>query len=311
MRFVFSFMRRRAMALFVAGICVGFAAPDLARACAPALYGAALLSMFLAAVRLDWPAVGRQLRRPWLAMAVILAAMGALPLVASAVCRLVLPADSALAAALTVAASGPPLSSATAYAVFLGLDSALCLIATVSAMALAPLLMPPLVLGLIGIQSDLSILDFAVRLAVMVGVSLAGGLLIRGLFGPAWVEREADWLDGTLVLSILVVEIGVMDGVQAVVVDDPAKALVYLLAAFALNLAMSLSALLAAPWLDRRRLLSVALLLGNRNGMLLLATFGVGAEADVRLFLVLIQVPLAVMPSVFALICRRVLGPAE
>jgi predicted Na+-dependent transporter len=192
--------------------------------------------------------------------------------------------------------------------VFLGLDSALCLVATVVAMALAPVIMPPLVLGLLGVESDLSILDFALRLAVMVAASLAGGLLIRGLLGPAWIERRADWIDGALVLSILVVEIGVMDGVQDVVLEHPAKALGYLLAAFALNVAMSLAALLAAPWLDRRRLLSAALLLGNRNGMLLLATFGAGAEPDVRLFLVLIQVPLATMPYVFSLLCRRA-GP--
>jgi len=307
MRLLFAFLRRRAMALLIAGICIGFAAPDLARAFAPALYVAALASMFLSAVRLDWPGVGSQLRRPWLALAVVAAAMGAAPVAVYAVCSLALEPGSPLAAALTVAASGPPLSSAAAYAVFIGLDSALCLIATVAAMALAPILMPPLVLGLLGIESDLSVADFALRLAVMVGVSLAGGLLIRGLLGAAWVERRADWIDGTLVLSILVVEIGVMDGVQQVVLDEPAKALGYLLAAFALNLVMSASAFLVAPWLDRRRLLSVALILGNRNGMLLLATFGAGAEPDVRLFLVLIQVPLAVMPWMFSQLCRRVL----
>jgi BASS family bile acid:Na+ symporter len=313
MRMLFAFLGRRAMWLLIAAFVLGIAWPALAALLAPAVYGAALASMFLGAVRLDWPGLARNLRRPGLALSLIASVLVGMPLAVNLLTGWALPAGSPLGIAMTLAAAGPPLGSAAAYAVLLGLDSALCLITIVPAMTLAPLVMPPLVLGLIGIEASIDIATFATRLGVMVSVSLAGGFLVRLVFGARWIDRNAVWIDGSLVLSVLVVTCGVMHGMQAVLLGEPGKALVYTAAAFALNIGMSLAILPLAPFLDRRRLLSAGLLLGNRNGVLLLASFGDAAGPDVYLFLVLIQIPLATMPLVYAGVIRLLLaqGPRK
>lgn len=307
---VFAWARRRAPLLLVAAVVLGIAWPGLAEALAPAVYWAALGSMFLGAVRLDWPGLASNLRRPGLALLLIALVLVGMPVAVNLLTGWLLPAGSPLIAAMTLAAAGPPLGSAAAYAVFLGLDSALCLVTTVPALALSPLITPPLVLGLIGIESNLDIGTFAARLAIMVAVSLAGGFTARRLFGQSWIDRNADWIDGSLVFTVLTVTCGVMHGLQAVLLGEPEKALVYTAAAFALNIGMSLAMLPLAPFLDRKRLLSAGLVLGNRNGVLLLVSFGDAAGPEVYLFLVLIQIPLAIMPLVYAGVVRLLLPPA-
>ncbi|MBM3491546.1 MAG: hypothetical protein FJX68_14085 [Alphaproteobacteria bacterium] len=307
MRALFAFLGRRATWLLIAAFLLGIGWPALAELLAPTVYWAALASMFLGAVRLDWPGLARNLRRPGLALALIALVLVGLPIAVNGLTGWLLPAGSPLVTAMTLAAAGPPLGSAAAYAVLLGLDSALCLVATVPAMALAPLVMPPLVLGLIGIEADIDIATFALRLGVMVAVSLAGGFLVRLAFGPRWIELNAVWIDGSLVASVLLVTCGVMQGMQAVLLGEPAKAALYTGAAFALNIGMSLAMLPLAPFIDRKRLLSAGLVLGNRNGVLLLVSFGDAAGPDVYLFLVLIQIPLASMPLAYAAATRLLL----
>lgn len=306
----FRFLQRYATQWLAAGIFVGLAFQDLAALLHPFVIAGATLSMFLAMLRLDWGGVGRYLRRPWLPAATLVAAMLVLPVAMDALVGLWLGPDDPLRTGLVLGAGGPPLTSAVAYALFLGLDSALCLTVSLPAMMLAPLVMPPVLLGLLGVQVELSMVDLALRLAVMIGAALGGAAIARPLMGAERVRRNATWIDGGIVGLNFCLSVGVMQGVQQVVLAEPAKAALYVGLAFAANVGMQVLALVLLLRLDRRRALTVGLLLGNRNGFLLLAAVGTSATPDVVLFLVAIQFPLAVMPMLLRPIMVRVL-PAE
>ena len=74
-----------------------------------------------------------------------------------------------------------------------------------------------------------------------------------------------------VVLLMLVLAIGIMDGVTAVVVSSPLKVALYMLLAFAVNAGMQVVGGLVWWWRDRSRALVAALLSGYRNMAMILA----------------------------------------
>ncbi|MCP5149286.1 MAG: hypothetical protein H6983_12375 [Ectothiorhodospiraceae bacterium] len=304
---VFRALQRHATLVMAACLFLGLAVPPLAAALSPVVFPFAVGTMLLSLTRLDWRAAGALLQRPLLPIGIVVAAMVVAPVVVHAVSE-VLAAGHPLATGATLMASAPPLLSAPAYALLLRVDAALAMVASVPANLLTPVVMPVMVASLVDVTVDISAADLAGRLAVMVGCAFGGAWLMRKVMGTARIEHHAHYVDGLMLVLLCSFGIGVMDGIRDLVVSDPAAVASAALAAFGLSIALQ-AATIALGWrLGARTTLTAAMLMGLRNGILVLGAVGDAAGPEVKLFLIAFQFPLYILPALMRVVFGRLMG---
>lgn len=251
--------------------------------------------MTLVLLRVDPVRLLSWLRRPLLVLALLAWLLLASPLVAFAVTH-VTGLDGALGAALVIMATGCAATSAPAFARLVGLDGEIALVAAVLSTLLVPFTAPPLALGLLGVDLSISVAGLMARLGLVVGLPLLLSIAIRWLAGPERLARWGRAVDGATVLLVVVYGFGVMDGMLARLLAEPAWVAGGLALAFAGNFGLNaLTALAFAP-AGRRVALSAGLLSGNRNMALYLAVLPATTDARILLFFALCQFPLFLSP---------------
>ncbi|WP_270937963.1 hypothetical protein [Falsiroseomonas oryzae] len=282
--------------LLLAGcIFVGVAAPPLAAVLRETLTVTVASLMTLVMLRIDLAKVLGYLRRPLLIGALLAWILLVCPLIAYALVRAV-GLDGPLGAAVVIMATGCAATSSPAFARLVGLDASISLVVAVLSTLLVPFTAPPLALGLLGIDLAISIGGLMARLALIVGVPLLVALAIRRLVPP---DRLAAWsgrVDGSIVMLLVIYGIGVMDGMQAKLLAEPAWIAAGLVLAFVAN--FGLNALTALVMLPAGRGLALAsgLLSGNRNMALYLAVLPAATDSRILLFFALCQFPLFLSP---------------
>ena len=299
--------RHATTVLFVA-VFIGLALPGLAGLARPLLPFAVALLLTTTLLRLDWGAIGRELRRPGLQLLLVPFLMLAAPAAAWAVLQVV-PLPRSLTVAVVLMAAAPPITSCAALAILLGLEGALALVAALLATLLTPFVLPPVALALLGLELGIGVGEFMGRLALIVGVAVSVALLLRRLVGRARLSELARPLDGMVVLLMLVFVVGIMDGVSDQALADPARAVVWFLAACLANPLLQALGALVFAWLGKRRALTVGLLTGNRNMGLLLAALPGAIDPGVALYFGLAQIPMYVLPAILKALYRRLLRP--
>jgi BASS family bile acid:Na+ symporter len=257
-------------------------------------------------LRVDWGAMGAYLRRPVLATALLVWLLGGAPVVAWLV---LMPAGlpESLTVSLVLMAAAPPILSASAIAVLLGLDGALAIVVGLIATLLTPLTVPPMALLLLGLDLDISVGAFMLRLAAIVGPAFLLSLAIRKLAGQARLDRYKPEIEGFTVLVMLYFGVAIMDGVTARLLAEPAMVAGWTLAAFIANPILQLIGGLAFAWLGRRGALTVGLMSGNCNMGLLLAALPPRADFDVLLYFAVAQLPIFMLPALMLPLYRRLL----
>ncbi len=288
------------------GVFLGLALPDLAAVARPLVGPAVALLTLLTLLRVEWSQMAAYLRRPRLALLLLAWLLLVSPVLMWAALAL-LPAPAALETALVLMAAAPPILGVTAVAMLLGLDGALALVIGLVAMLLAPLTVPPMSLWLLGLDLQVSVPVFMLRLAAVVVGAFAFALLLRRWLGVAWFRARASALDGLVVLTMLVFAVAIMDGVTQTAFARPGVVALYILVAFVANPLLQLVGTLAFWWLGPRGALSVGLISGNCNMGLLLAALPPRAEYDVVLFFALAQLPMYMLPFLLTPLYRRLL----
>ena len=132
-------------------------------------------------------------------------------------------------------AAAPPLMASGYLALMLGLDAALAVTLTLLSTALMPFTLPLVGLYLLGVEIDVPLGDLMLRLALVVGGTLALAWLLRRLLPEGFSRRHAEPLDGLAVLGLLVFAIAIMDGVSALLLRQPGFVLACALAVYALQ----------------------------------------------------------------------------
>ncbi|WP_242662225.1 hypothetical protein [Teichococcus deserti] len=267
------------------------------------------LLMTLILLRVDFAQVLSYLRRPVMVAALLAWLLLACPLLAYAVVRAVGLAtglDGPLGAALVIMATGCAATSSPAFARLVGLDGEIALVASLLSTLLVPFTAPPLALGLLGIDLSLSVAALVGRLALMVGLPLLVSLVIRRLAGPERLRRWGRAVDGAVVLLVVLYGFGVMDGVLAKLLAEPAFVLGGILLAFAGSAGLNLVTALALAPAGRGLALSAGLLSGNRNMALYLAVLPASTDARILLFFALCQFPLFLSPFLLKPIYRKI-----
>ncbi|MEL7468627.1 MAG: hypothetical protein AAFN27_09240 [Pseudomonadota bacterium] len=263
------------------------------------LYGLAMTRIDLGAVARR-ALVPRRLLRNLGLLALLMAATPALALGIGVATGLPQP----LIEALVYTTAAPPLGSATAFCLMLGLNAAFALELTVLGSLIAPLSMPLVTGVLLGEALPVEAGEMLLRLATLIGLATAGAIAARTLLTPARIERHARSFDGTASLILVLFLFPLFHGMTDLIAQMPGFALACLIAAFVANIGVQ-----ALSFAATRRIAgaeiggAVSLVWGNRNAALTLAFL---PEAPlITLYIALYQFPMYMTP----LVMRPIIGP--
>jgi BASS family bile acid:Na+ symporter len=305
-----AYLGRHGTFFLAGGLFIGLLLPPLAALLHPALRLFVFLLMVTTFLSVDWSELARHARRPGLLALVLAWCLVGVPVVTALAARLfALPA--ALAESLVLWAASPPLNAMAAIALLLGLDAALALLATVGGVLLMPLTLPPLVLGLMGIELAIGIAPLMENLALFIGGAALAAALVRALAGAEPLARQRLALSGLNVALLLLFAIAVMDGVGALLLERPQLVLLYAAAALGASLGLQALSFLVFGW-QRERIaaLTIALIGGNKNMAVVLANLGGATTPELSLFFAAVQLPMYVLPALLRPVYRR-LGAAR
>ena len=292
----FQALTRHAAYVLAVGVFAGLALPGLAVWMRPLLSPAVVGLLFLALLRIDWPELARHLSRPVTGALLCGWFLIVTPvLVWLAVTGLGL--DSGLATALILAAACPPIVSGPAMALVLRLDAPLMLVSVVITSLLAPFTIVAVASQLTGVDLRIDALELCLRLAVLIGGCVLSALVARRLLGRGRLARLRNPFDSASVVLLLIFAVAIMDGVTALLADDPWKVLRFIAFAFAANVLLQLIGTTVTAPMGRRSALTVGFAGGNRNMGLLLAVLPADSAPDVLLFFALAQLPIYILPA--------------
>lgn len=303
-----AWLGRHAAPLIAGSVFVGLALPPLSHLLRPLMVAFIVLPMVIALMRIDWADLAAYARRPGLIATLALWSLIVSPLLAWAVMRATA-IDEALQTAVILMAAAPPIMSAAAFALILGLDAPLTVVAVIATLIVTPFSLPAMALWLLGLDIDIGLGELMGRLALLIGGSFVAAALARRIAGAAWLARNAPRLDGVSVLSLAAFAIAIMDGVTEVLLARPGFVILATAVAFAANLALQAAGAGIFAGLGRRGALSVGLLSGNRNMGLVLAVLADRADFDVVVFFAIGQIPMYTLPALLLPLYRRLLRP--
>ena len=297
----------RATQFLFGGVFIGLLLPDLAAWARPLLAPCVFFMLLLTLLRVDLRFVAGHLGQPLLASGAIIWILLLSPAFLW-VALLLLPLPDSLSAALVLMAAAPPIIGAISIAIFLGLNAELALVIGLATTLLAPMTVPPLAMGLLGLSLDFSIISFMGRLGLLVGIAYLGALLLRRWLGPRRIKASAESIDGAIVLLMLVFAIAIMDGVSETIRLRPGTVLLWIGAAFVANPLLQVLGAACFAFTGRRQALTLGLLSGNRNMGLILAAMPPGADRDILLFFALAQLPMYMLPALTKPLYRLLLA---
>lgn len=297
---------RHGLLILALSILLGLAVPELARAARPFVAPAILLLLTQSLLRLDWQALRGHAGRVGLLTAIVAFAIVLCPALLWHLALLAgLPAPLALGVLLMAAA--PPMVSAPALALMLGLDAALILLPMVLATALAPLTLPAMLAVLAGLQLDIDLGWLALRLLLFIAAAFAVAAIVRRLVPADRIKAAATKLDGLGVICLTVFALGIMDGAATVLAEQPSYFALATAAAFAGYLLLQVLGAAVFARLGLRPALSVGLLVGNRNMGLVAAVLADKLAPDTLVFFAIGQLPIYILPALLAPAYRAVL----
>lgn len=298
---------RRAAPVLAASLFIGLLLPDLAAALRPLVAPAIVGLMVCNVMRIDWRRIAAVMAQPRRAIAALLWIMLGAPLLTAALLA-PLPLPQALKEAVLLTVSSPVLTAVPTFVLMMGLDGALALFAVIASSLLQPLVQPPVVYWLLGLELDLPLGQLMLRLAIFILAGFAIGAGLRRTIGAARVAAHEKAIGGAAVALLIVFGIGVMDGTTALILSDPGLVLLYLAAGFATNLVLQVAGIVVFWLMARDAGLTVALVGGCRNLANLVAVLGPAASPELALFLAVGQFPLYFVPAICGPAYRRLRG---
>jgi BASS family bile acid:Na+ symporter len=304
-----AFLGRHATQALAVGVLLGLAFPRLAELARPLLIPCLVIPLTIALLRIDWQRMLAYGKRPALVGALAAWMLIASPLLMAGITELV-PIPEALRTALVLMAAAPPIISASALGLILGLDAPLMIVVTVVTTALMPLTLPLMTLGLLGFNVEVGLVELMGRLGGVVAFAFLGAFIMRRSISASWVAQHAQEFDGFSVLNLVGFAIAIMAGVTATAIARPDYVLLVTVVAFAANLGLQVAGAGIFAFLGRREALSIGLLSGNCNMGLVLVTLADRADADVVIYFALAQIPMYMLPAALLPLYRRLISRA-
>jgi predicted Na+-dependent transporter len=302
---VLAWLGRHGTGAVAVSMFVGIAVPPLGALLRPYFPETVIVLLVLAFLRVEPAGLRMQLSRPGL----LLLAAGWTTLGVPALIGLTAGGVADLAPALLLAlmlhAVAPPTFSSPALAALIGLNAALSLALLIVCLVATPFTAPAFVAMFAGPAVTLSPLALGIRLASILAGAAAAAWAIRAIAGKAWVERQAERIDGLSVVALFGFAIALMGNVLENAIADPL--LVLGLIALATAVSLGLSALTALLFLRAGcdSAFALAHAAGSRNmGLMLAASAGLAPEL-VWLYVALAQFPIYLLPLVYKPLARK------
>lgn len=292
-----------------ASVFVGLALPGLAALAKPLLLASILALLSLSFLRTDASSM-RANHRGGVLVAALIWIMGILPVAFGyLVSRIYPPQDNGLMLALVMQAAAPPIMSTPAFAALLGIDAALSLAVMVLSMIVTPLTAPVVVGAFTDGALALDGTALAIRLAlVLMGTGMVG-FGLRWWLGPPRIARLRDTLDGLNVILLLILALGLMDGVTARFMADPWLVLGMAGLTFLISACAILSTLVLFLWAGRGQNLMLGFAAGHRNISLMIAATGAFLPETTWLYIAVAQFPIYLLPLLLRPLARRLAPP--
>jgi len=307
-----SWLGRQGTRAVAASIFIGIFLPPLAALFKPVFPLALFALLCLAFLRVDPVEVRAHFSRPLIVAAASAWMMLATPLLIGFTLVAIDMSDRlpGLYVAMILQAAAPPVISAPTLAALMGLDAALTLATLVVCTAATPLTAPMFASLFVGGGMDIAPLALGAKLLSLLAGAVIAAAVVRRVAGKAWVARQNDRIDGLSVVALFFFAVGLMDGVLASIISNPAKVLGLTLLSFALSFGLLALTTVVFARLGRGRALALGLAAGNRNMGLMLAAAGAAVPDLTWLYFAIAQLPIYLMPAMLKPLARRA-APAE
>lgn len=291
--------------IMLAGLCLGLAVPQLAHFFRPILEPCVAMLLVSSLVRMRWGAIVLQIRRPMQALALSICIVILAPVLLWPLC-LALGVPRWLAEVMFLAACAGPIMASPLFAQILRLDAPLTVAVVVVTTLIMPVSLPLLGRYLPGIEFDIPLDAFLVRVAIFIIMPFVLAALAKWLVGTERLERNGQEIGGLTVIMLFFFGMSVMDGAQARLIAAPLDILGLVLAAFVLNAFLQAVVGLAFFWQGREMVLAAAQASSNRNVGLVLGLLGAAAGPDFVLFVAAAQLPMFLTPILLPMLYNRV-----
>ena len=300
------FFNRHGTKILAVSLFIGLAWPDLAASFRPALAPSVWVMLFISLLRIRWADAVGHVRRPGLVMAAVAGILVAAPMAVWGLAQgLGLP--PAVAAALVLMAGAPPITASPAFALIIGLEAPLALVVLVAATVISPFTLPLISVQFLDLNLSMDTTGFMARLAAFFGSALFAAAVVKKAMGARRLGQGAAGMEAMTLLALVIFAVGVMDGVTARFLVQPAHVVAIIAAAFIANAGLQLAGALVFLASGRRSALSLGFCFGNRNMAVLLAVLPAGTAPDTLLFFALGQFPVYMLPALLAPVYRRIL----
>jgi BASS family bile acid:Na+ symporter len=292
-----AFAGRNGPLMLFGGVLIGLVSQTLADAARPLLGLAVFVFTLGAFLKVDLASFRKELERPaWTACMLAWTTFG-VPLAMLGLVRLVQP-QAGLAQGMMLCMLAPPVGSAAAIAVMLGLSAPLSLLATVAATLVSPLYLPLLASWFAGYQLHIDPVAMTMRLLLIVGGACACAMLLQRRAGR-FVAENPHAMTGIAVLGLILVAIGAMRGMRNYFVAHPQEVVNCVVLAFAVNAGFQVLGAMLFASAGRVRALTVGLVSGNRNVTLVWAAASASlmGQQQVELYLAASVLPIFMLPA--------------
>lgn len=289
----------RAQWALAIGVCAALILPGPGEALSGTVTFWVALLFGLAMTRIDLGAIARRAVGPKRLVrnfAILVLLMAVTPALAYAVATgLGLPPR--LIEALVFTTSAPPLGSATAFCLMLGLDAAFALELTVLGSMVAPITMPIVTRTLLGEALPVEPLTMLTNLGVLIGGATLAAVIARRVLGADWIDRNRRSFDGTASIILVLFLFPLFHGMTDLIRLEPVFATIALAAAIVANLGVQIVSFQATRRTHGRDSGgAISLVWGNRNAALTLAFL---PDAPlITLYIALYQFPMYFTPLV-------------
>jgi BASS family bile acid:Na+ symporter len=302
-----SWLGRQGTYAVAISILLGIALPPLGALVRPFFPETVFLLLCLAFLRVDPGALRAQFTKPWLLLVAAVWTMLVVPVLVGASLSAIGLFDRSpgLLLALMLNVVAPPIFASPALAVLMGLNAAITLALLLACAAATPFLAPALIAAFVGPAVTFSPLALGLRLVLMLAGAACVGIAVRSFAGKAWVERQAERIDGLNVVVLFLFALALMGDVLANTMTRPLFVLGLLALSTAVMLGLSGLTALVFARTGMHTMLPLAHAAGARNTGLMLAAAAGAVPELVWLYVALLQIPIYALPLIVKPLLRR------
>lgn len=292
---------------------VGILLPGASSFVRPWLGVTIFLILTMAFLQVDMRALWQKLNRPLHLLKTMIWLMLALPLIASGALWATGLANNYPDTLMIVfiVCAAPPLMSAPAFAVLLGLDGALSLAILIGCLIITPFTAPALAYLFLPDGFSLAPIDLAIRLFGLLAGSFALATAIRALVGNERLRTNHLELSGLNVILLTLFALIAMDSVRDHLARTPLMVVGLTALTFVVAFAMMAASLFLAPKNRPEERMVIAMAAGTRNMGIMVAALGQAIPEFVWLYFALSQFPIYLLPIMLQPIARRVTAASD